>query len=271
MKLLAIVSLGLLCLAGVLASTWEENRLQAVLDRARDAPLPEGWRQLSACSIDHGQHRVFAPYSALAIQHHLLLKNTPNTCLQRCASGGFGYASVTNGNECWCSASEPVIDEKSSWNCNKPCSGDKSQNCGGRFHSAVYAHHTLPIYPALASALGNNAPVTWPIIHECLKDTNLGKSVLQEPIIVIYLQLNTPHMCTALCSSKQMPFAGVEDSGKCLCSKALLPDVPMDRFKKPKSECNMACTGNSQMGCGGEERLTLLRDKHWQRYGNHVQ
>ncbi|KZW01612.1 hypothetical protein EXIGLDRAFT_744959 [Exidia glandulosa HHB12029] len=265
MKLLAI-TLAVVSLDLVVADTWDGYRHQAVLARARDAPLPNGWRQISACSVDYGQRRVFAPHSALSIQHNLLLRNTPNTCLQRCALSGFGYALLTNGNECWCSASEPVINEKYSWNCNKRCSGDRSQNCGGRFHSTVYAHHYLAIYPSLASTLGNNAPVEWPIVHECLKDTSLGKGILQEPILVSDMNLNTPHMCVALCGSKQMPVAGVEDSGKCLCSKGLLPEVSMDSFKKPNSQCNMACTGNSKMRCGGEKRLTLFRDSKWKRY-----
>ncbi|KAM0334201.1 hypothetical protein ACHAQA_001221 [Verticillium albo-atrum] len=64
---------------------------------------------------------------------------TPSLCLSACREGGFPFAGLEYGRECWCGA---VMgnDTRSvdTTQCNMACAGDKSQTCGGRSRVNVF-------------------------------------------------------------------------------------------------------------------------------------
>ncbi|CAG0922483.1 unnamed protein product [Notodromas monacha] len=72
---------------------------------------------------------------------HVVLKteNTPKNCVSYCRLGGYVYAGVQYGTECWCGthlSNNPVPLESS--RCDMTCSGDPTSTCGGFYTIAVY-------------------------------------------------------------------------------------------------------------------------------------
>lgn len=63
---------------------------------------------------------------------------TIETCLAHCRTSGHMYAGVQYSNECWCGYDynkHGVADEA---DCNKTCSGNDDQFCGGTFRNSVF-------------------------------------------------------------------------------------------------------------------------------------
>jgi len=52
---------------------------------------------------------------------------------------GLKYAGVQNGNQCFCGNSYGRYGVKSESDCNKKCSGNADQICGGSWRNNVYS------------------------------------------------------------------------------------------------------------------------------------
>ena len=63
---------------------------------------------------------------------------TIGKCKNYCFGKGFSYAGVQNGNECYCGNEINPSAPKPSTECNKQCTGDRSQTCGGGCRMNVY-------------------------------------------------------------------------------------------------------------------------------------
>ena len=63
---------------------------------------------------------------------------TIGKCKNYCFGKGFTYAGVQNGNECFCGNEINPSAPKPSSECNKQCTGDRSQTCGGGCRLNVY-------------------------------------------------------------------------------------------------------------------------------------
>ncbi|KAM0278087.1 hypothetical protein ACHAQH_005379 [Verticillium albo-atrum] len=64
---------------------------------------------------------------------------TPSLCTSACREGGFPFAGVEYGRECWCGAvmgNETRSVDASQ--CSMACAGDKTQNCGGRSRINIF-------------------------------------------------------------------------------------------------------------------------------------
>ncbi|KAG7123841.1 putative fungistatic metabolite like protein [Verticillium longisporum] len=60
-------------------------------------------------------------------------KVTPATCIKACLDRGLPFAGAEFGGECWCGALvSPFAKEVNDTDCNMPCGGDQSLDCGGR-------------------------------------------------------------------------------------------------------------------------------------------
>jgi hypothetical protein len=81
----------------------------------------------------------FRDTSALDLDGYLerSASNTPQACVARCAGLGFPYAAVQYGESCLCGSGYGRYGAAN--NCNYPCTGDRSQSCGGNSANAVYA------------------------------------------------------------------------------------------------------------------------------------
>lgn len=68
-------------------------------------------------------------------------RQTQESCLRDCAYGGFAYAALEQGTDCWCGntlAPGTVRVRKS--DCTFPCSGDAYESCGGARRLAVFSY-----------------------------------------------------------------------------------------------------------------------------------
>ncbi|KAJ7481720.1 glyoxal oxidase N-terminus-domain-containing protein [Mycena latifolia] len=95
------------------------------------AALPAGWSP-SMCAVDNAA-RVLTGYKGAD------KALTPTSCITKCASLNFTLSGVENGNECYCGnilTNNPVGARDVQ--CNVPCSGDASQNCGGSYRMMIY-------------------------------------------------------------------------------------------------------------------------------------
>lgn len=63
----------------------------------------------------------------------------------------------------------------------------------------------------------------------------------------------TPSTCIAFCESKGYSFAGVEYSRECFCGYKL----KSVSTRQDDLECNMGCSGDSDLKCGGPNRLNV--------------
>ncbi|KAL4239265.1 hypothetical protein ACF0H5_000082 [Mactra antiquata] len=68
---------------------------------------------------------------------------TRESCIQSCSDRSNDYALVSKGTVCFCSNNDPNVElTMESGQCNMPCTGDPSQNCGDVQH--VYAFEVKP-------------------------------------------------------------------------------------------------------------------------------
>ncbi|KAL1123447.1 hypothetical protein AAG570_002527 [Ranatra chinensis] len=64
--------------------------------------------------------------------------NTPDFCAGFCYKGGFTYAGVQYGAECFCGDSAPQSAKVTDSDCNTACAGDSSIKCGGQWRLSIY-------------------------------------------------------------------------------------------------------------------------------------
>jgi hypothetical protein len=63
----------------------------------------------------------------------------------------------------------------------------------------------------------------------------------------------TREYCASLCASIGAPVSGGEFASQCFCG----PSLPSSAVKVADSECNMACSGDSNATCGGSYRISV--------------
>ena len=56
---------------------------------------------------------------------------TVDGCLTWCEDQGFAFAGVEFGEECYCGHTVPTTITYNDASCDKPCTGDNSETCGG--------------------------------------------------------------------------------------------------------------------------------------------
>lgn len=97
-------------------------------------PPPPNPFKYRGCYRDHGK-RMF--------KTHINLRRdaTKENCVNYCRTEGFVYAGLQMKKHCFCgntfpkSPKYPELEERK---CDKPCKGNKSQTCGGRWANSVY-------------------------------------------------------------------------------------------------------------------------------------
>ncbi|KAL5006137.1 hypothetical protein ScPMuIL_017295 [Solemya velum] len=63
---------------------------------------------------------------------------TPETCSNYCRSKGSNVAGLQAGSECYCGSSF-LTYKRANWDeCDSPCTGNSSQQCGGTLHNSIY-------------------------------------------------------------------------------------------------------------------------------------
>jgi glucan endo-1,3-alpha-glucosidase len=80
---------------------------------------------------------------------------TIDKCLISCEEGGYAYAGLEYGLECWCGNTiASTVEFSADSECDVPCSGNSSEMCGGGFR--------LDVYQLVSSANGDCETTTSP-------------------------------------------------------------------------------------------------------------
>ncbi len=128
--------------------------------------------------------------------------------------------------------------------CSYPCTGDKTEICGGSDYISVYQDPTFPTVDD--SIISDYKPLG------CYSEGINGRSLAwrQDQLSTTNL---TVEECLFACKDGGYSFAGVEFGQECYCGVVLgNGTLPL-----ASSQCNMACTGNSAETCGGRATLDL--------------
>ena len=102
-----------------------------------------------------------------------------------------------------------------------------------------------------ARAFGSpTIPLNWSTVYPCAVDN--GARVIAGDITTQYTD-NTPATCIERCDAAGFAYAGVEFSNECHCGTGL-KSTPV---AAPVTDCNMACTGDADLSCGGSFRIQV--------------
>ena len=93
-------------------------------------------------------------------------------------------------------------------------------------------------------------PLGWTTVYPCAVD--VPSRVLANVVTTQYTD-NTPASCIERCDAANYTYAGVEYSNECHCGTGLVGTPKA----APTTECNMACTGDSSLSCGGSFRIQV--------------
>ncbi|KAM5542444.1 hypothetical protein V8D89_003903 [Ganoderma adspersum] len=95
-------------------------------------------------------------------------------------------------------------------------------------------------------------PLGWTTVYPCAVD--VPSRVLANVITTQYTD-NTPASCIERCDAANYTYAGVEYSNECHCGTGLVGTPKA----APTTDCNMACTGDSSLSCGGSFRIQIYK------------
>ncbi|XP_078597027.1 uncharacterized protein LOC144873497 isoform X2 [Branchiostoma floridae x Branchiostoma japonicum] len=161
------------------------------------------------------------------------------SCVSRCKSKGFAYAGTQYSNECFCGTEQNFLNigqPRPNSECNKACSGNPREKCGGTWRMSVYKIPAESVYKG------------------CYVDTNPRK--FPNAAEFGNNQQSTAS-CVSRCKSKGFAYAGTQYSNECFCgTEQNFLNIGQPR---PNSECNKACSGNPREKCGGTWRMSVYK------------
>ncbi|KAI0077494.1 WSC-domain-containing protein [Panus rudis PR-1116 ss-1] len=95
-------------------------------------------------------------------------------------------------------------------------------------------------------------PLNWSTMMPCAVD--IPSRVITKDVTTQYID-NTPESCIVRCNDAGFAFAGVEFSNECHCGMG----VGAMTAAAPLSQCNMPCTGDPDLSCGGSFRIQIYK------------
>lgn len=172
---------------------------------------------------------------------------TVENCQQHCASAGYFYAGVegNSGDSCYCGnaiQSDPQscgtcasrLDVEAS--CNKPCTGNGSETCGGNWYANIYPQSTIIYYGCFANGIGSTALL--PAFTQTTSSTNTAES------------------CLMTCTNGGYTYAGAQAGTYCYCGNAMANNAGNSRLL-PFASCGTVCPGNGQESCGSSANMSV--------------
>lgn len=206
-------------------------------------PLPtasSGWSSL-------GCYKDTFPSNSRTLRNQVSTDGdlTIDSCRTLCSTKGYSYSGVEDGRECWCddSIQSPSSNsEVALSDCNKPCPGDATQQCGAGARIFLSTHRV-------------EAKPKWTSVA-CYKDTFPDHARTLADQVSIDGDL-TVESCQSQCLAKKYVFSGVEDGRECWCGNIL--QSPSTNVYAPSSECNKPCPANRTETCGASGRIFISR------------
>jgi hypothetical protein len=160
----------------------------------------------------------------------LISDHTVEACQSACADGGFTFAGLEYGTQCFCgTALENDSESISPSNCATPCAQNANEVCGGSNALSLYV--IVPIWQSMG----------------CYSDTTLKRTLAQS----LNVGGNTVEKCQAACQNAGYVYAGMEFGTQCFCGNTI------DNGGAPTSGCGTPCPGDASETCGGANALSL--------------
>ncbi|KAL8691683.1 MAG: hypothetical protein Q9224_004118 [Gallowayella concinna] len=168
---------------------------------------------------------------------------TVETCAAVCKGNNFRYAGIEYYGECYCGDS--IQGTQAADNaCTFPCTGNKSETCGGNNLLSVFMDPTYP--PSDSSDIMSYTP------EGCYTEGYNGRAVAFRQSQLDSKSMTTK-TCLGACKRQNFPLAALEFGGECYCGVVLGNGTA----SAPETECSTKCTGDSTDFCGGRSRLNL--------------
>ncbi|UNI14601.1 (Methyl)glyoxal oxidase [Purpureocillium takamizusanense] len=206
--------------------------------------LPEGW-QPYGCWVDGVNGRI------LNYQAPDNPDLTLQSCAKTCADQGYTIAGAEYHTQCFCGKQivNGGVKATSDTECNTPCGGDSSQNCGGPGRMSIISRGPPQVLqpPAPIPNVGN-----W-TYKGCYEDNvNQKRTFFWQN----FFQDNmTPKACLDRCGDFGYMAAGMEYGKECYCGDPANIQTA-GSTKVDDKQCNVPCSGNASAICGGGSRLT---------------
>ncbi|KAI1839981.1 hypothetical protein JX265_013597 [Neoarthrinium moseri] len=158
--------------------------------------------------------------------------NTIERCQAACVAAGFNYSGTEFGNQCFCgttiSNGGAQVDPSG---CNKACSGNSTQICGGAGTLSVSI-----ITPR------------WQKVG-CYSDSTTARTLSVSYNIAGVTNDN----CKATCEANGYKYAATEYGTQCFCGNSI-----QNGASAVGAGCNIACAGDSTTYCGGSNAMSLF-------------
>jgi hypothetical protein len=147
------------------------------------------------------------------------------------------YGSCFGGNDLGIARGYKRVCESE---CNKPCSANSSQTCGGAYRNSVWSTG-IPVTPAPPPA-----PECKPEYQGCYTDSEPRAL----PILLTAANA-TVDTCIKLAYDSGYRYAGLQWYGYCFAGNTLAKQLA------PESQCNTVCTAKPSEMCGGAWRNSI--------------
>jgi hypothetical protein len=188
---------------------------------------------------------------------------TVEACTTACQAGGFSFAGVEYGGECYCANAITNGGAPATDGCNMACNGNSAESCGGPNRINLYSYTgggsnptstTTATSSTTTVATPTGIPEGW-AYKGCWVDQKFGR----------ILGTNTPdnaaqtvELCIDSCIAKGYSIAGMEYFTQCYCGNAMINQAAL---ATSESDCNTACGGNSAEKCGGGDRMSIYSNQ----------
>lgn len=154
----------------------------------------------SGCFQDTHSPQIL-PYRSSSPQDQM----TVEECVSECKGNGYRYAGLTYYGVCYCG--QTVIGTQvADAQCNLPCSGNKTETCGG--DNDVFSIFQDPTFPSAAD-------VTVSDYHSLgcwTDDSSNGRALVYQQDQLDRASMTT-EKCLEACREGEFPFAGTEFGG----------------------------------------------------------
>jgi hypothetical protein len=131
-----------------------------------------------------------------------------------------------------------------------PCGGDATTTCGGPNRLSLYGTSATP--PTVTSY--PHAAVNSTQYVGCYTELTTGVRALDGASAFSESEM-TVAACGTYCLNSGYTWFGTEYAAECYCGSAL----NANSTAAPDAECNMACTGDAAVECGGSDRLSVYQ------------
>lgn len=237
---LSVYTLG----GGVDPSTTSSGVSSSSTGGPQPTALPPGWAAYG-CWVDGVGGRI------LTYQTPDDPKLTLQSCAKACSDLGYTVAGAEYFTQCFCG--NQIVNggakAQSATECNTPCGGDQTQNCGGPGKMSILSLGEPQVFapPQIIPNVGSWA------YAGCVQDNvNQKRTFYWQNFFETNL---TPAACLQKCADYGYMAAGLEYGKECYCGDPANIQTAGAKIVDDK-ECNVPCSGNATALCGGGSRLT---------------